>query len=47
MPAEAAAAMQQAIPDCKLVNIEGSNHYTIAIGKRNDLVETVRGFLED
>jgi pimeloyl-ACP methyl ester carboxylesterase len=46
LPAEAAAAMQKAIPDCKLVTIEGSNHYTIAIGKRNDFVETVRNFLE-
>ena len=46
LPAEAAAAMQQAIRNCKLVTIEGTNHYTIAIGKRNDFVETVRGFLE-
>lgn len=46
LPPEAAAAMQQAIPNCKLVTIEGTNHYTIAIGKQNNFVETVRGFLE-
>jgi len=46
LPPEAAAAMQRAIPKCKLVTIEGTNHYTIAIGKRNNVVETVRDFLE-
>ena len=46
MPLEAAAAMQQAIPNCKVHTIEGTNHYTIVIGKRNDFVERVRAFLE-
>ena len=46
MPLEAAAAMQQAIPNCKVLTIEGTNHYTIVIGKRNDFVERVRAFLE-
>ncbi|MBA7621223.1 Haloalkane dehalogenase [subsurface metagenome] len=46
MPQEAAAAMQQAIANCKVLTIDGTNHYTIVIGKRNDFVERVRGFLE-
>jgi len=44
MPLEAATAMQKEIRNCKLLTIEGSNHYTIVT--RNDFVEAVRGFLE-
>lgn len=44
MPPEAAIAMQREIRNCKLITIEGSNHYTIVA--RNDFVEAVRSFLK-
>jgi pimeloyl-ACP methyl ester carboxylesterase len=45
MTEEEADAMSHAIPDCRLVVVPGTNHYTVLLGDNPPVVNAVREFL--
>lgn len=46
MTAEEAAAMANAIPTCRLVEVPGTNHYTILLGEAPVTGREIRAFVE-
>jgi hypothetical protein len=46
MTAEEAVAMAHAIPRCRLVEVAGSNHYTIVLADQPVVQRELRAFLE-
>jgi pimeloyl-ACP methyl ester carboxylesterase len=45
MTADEAEAMRRAIPDCRLVTVAGSNHYTILLADQPLVRRAVQEFL--